>query len=215
MFDPPGLPTTRRGILAGVFSLPLLTAATHIAGRTQFDEAYPNAEMFTGAVVVRDLLDGGRLDEWILPEATYIVPDWLIWFGLEGADISPRISVWLFGVIQLTLLLVLWLGIARRGPRGLDHPGVFLAPFLLWLIIMSGADPAAFALVSYWRFGTVILTFAAILSTLEIFATDDRRRQVPLAIALCATTWKACCERALVHGLPRGGRCSSMTCPSI
>lgn len=187
MFEPPTLPTTRRGILAGVCVLPLLTAATHISGRTQFDEAYPNAEMFTGAVVVRDLLHGGSLDDWVLPEATYIVPDWLIWFGLEGADISPGISVWLFGVIQLTMLLALWVGIGRHGPLGLDHPGVFLAPFLLWLIIMSGAAPAAFALVSYWRFGTVLLTFAAILLTLEIFATDDRRRQIPLAVVLALT----------------------------
>lgn len=187
MTDPSGLPSTRRGVLTGVFALPLLTAATHITGRTPFDAGYPNAEMFTGAVVVRDLLGEGELDDWILPEATYIFPDWAIWFVLEGLDISPLISVWLFGVIQFTLLLALWVGIARHGPKGLRHPGVFLAPFLLWLIVMSGSAPAHFALVSYWRFGTVVLTFAAILLTLEIFATGDRRRQVPLAVILALT----------------------------
>ena len=180
--------------IAAVFTVLVLPAATglaHILGRSPFGESHPDAEKLTGAVLVRDLLNGGNLSDWVLPEASYIAPDWGLWLLIELVGLPSLMSVWVFGVLQLSVLFGLWSLIARHGRGGLAHPGIVVGPLLIVLLALSGSRPVSFALVSFWRFGTVILTLGALLATWAVIRSTDRRSMLAMGGVLSLIVFAA------------------------
>lgn len=115
----------------------------------------------------RDVRAGGRLADWNLPHATFVLPDLVVWVLLDSVAPSVQWAVLLFGVVQVTAAAALtrwW--VAREGgpwaaPLG---PAVWAAVCLV--ISQHRATEAldAFKPVHHFSVGLVGLSAVALLA---------------------------------------------------
>ncbi|MFV1989240.1 MAG: hypothetical protein ACC652_00700, partial [Acidimicrobiales bacterium] len=161
---------------AFALATPLLAVFNYFGGRLGLSTNFPDSEMLTAPVLINDLFNGGSLADWLLPEAPYIFPDWPLFAILYLLRVGPYESVWLFFGMQMALLVGAWWLVAPwLGTEATWRRGAFGGSLLIALFATLRIRPFDFALVSYWRFGTVILVVACLGFTLRwVFSESER-----------------------------------------
>jgi hypothetical protein len=162
-----------------LWAQPTFLGALFLVDRLDLSFDRPNSEMLTGAVVTRDLLDGGSVSDWVLPEAPYFATDWLISTLIWLTGVGPYAFVWLYLIVQFGALVALWALYSKQfSSRSVSHPGVVVAITVVTLVTTLGTKPFIYALVPFWRFGTVLTSLAAVVLSLGLVLKGNRRTEL-------------------------------------
>lgn len=153
---------------------------------------FPAGEMLNAAVISRDLLgNGGSIQDWVLPESSYLVPDVaisaLLWIVIRG----PEAYLLVFAVVQFLSIAGLLLGIGvhaaqarpRRATFG-SHVGLHLCSGLILVFMLSNVWPFVFVAVPYWRGGTLILVLLGVLLLMRLLSASGKQRDARYLVAL-------------------------------
>jgi hypothetical protein len=182
-------------------ALSLAALASLIAlyvGGHPFQSALVNSDAFYLPTLFDDLFaGGGRLRDWYLTPAPYFFPDFVLYLPayLLGADTYQQVL--LFALLQLGLIGVAILFIARNALPGNRSAAAALAFVILVWLAVNGEPPLSLLAVSAHHGGAFLALLAALALWLRIDADDCSRATLRMRLALCLLTLSTVLSDAL------------------
>lgn len=163
----------RLALLIGVL-VSAVPAIAFLAGRLP-DHFVVNSDYLLLPELLADLAAGGSVDRWVVPYATYIVPDWPLYSLALLITPSATLAVAAFAFMQA---LFLFAGL-RRLARVFDaeHQNLLSLIGLAIVVLYASADavPLVYLATAYTHFGTVILLVFALAFTLDWIKAPQQR----------------------------------------
>ena len=152
----------------------VMVAVRQLGSRHPFTLDFPGSEMLTAQAMTEDILNGGSLSDWLVPEAPYFAPDWLIALILQALQVGPGHEVWLIAASQIGLLWLGWGAIVARTQSASGRPWRIMGGLVPVTALVFSQWPYSLALVGFWRFGTVLNTIACMVVTIWYLQTEDQ-----------------------------------------
>ena len=149
-------------------------ALAFLAGRLA-DHFVVNSDYLLLPELLRDLASGGSVDQWVVPYATYLIPDWPLYSVALLVTPSATLAVALFAFMQSLLLFAALRRLAQVFDPERKNLLSLIGLSIITIYACLDAVPLVYLATAYTHFGTVILLIFALAFTLDWIGTQQPR----------------------------------------
>ncbi|MEZ5342586.1 MAG: hypothetical protein R2706_14405 [Acidimicrobiales bacterium] len=151
-----------------------IPAIAFLAGRLA-DHFVVNADYLLLPEIIGDLTSGGSLDRWVVPYATYLVPDWPMYGLAIALTPSASLAVAAFAFLQSLFLFAALRRLSAVFDRERRNAIALVGLTILVSYAIGNAVPLVYLATAYSHFGTAILLIWALAFTLDWLAAPRPR----------------------------------------
>lgn len=149
-------------------------ALAFLAGRLA-DHFVVNSDYLLLPELLSDLASGGSVDQWVVPYATYLIPDWPLYSIALLVTPSATLAVALFAFMQSLLLFAALRRLSQVFDPALKNFLALIGLSIITIYACFDAVPLVYLATAYTHFGTVILLIFALAFTLDWITTQQQR----------------------------------------
>lgn len=172
---PPGGRRVRpRGLSIVALIIATIPSLAYLGGKIHYHYIV-NADHLLLPELMRDLADGGSVDRWAVPYATYLVPDWPLYAVALLVTPSASLAVAVFAFLQAVFLYFGLRRLAAVFDREWASLWALISLSIFVLYAASGSHPLVYLTAAYNHFGTAILVVWALAFTLDWVIGPTRR----------------------------------------
>ncbi len=145
-----------------------------LAGRLA-DHFVVNSDYLLLPELLSDLASGGSVDQWVVPYASYLIPDWPLYSVALLVTPSATLAVALFAFMQSLLLFAALRRLAQVFDPERKNFLSLIGLSIITIYACLDAVPLVYLATAYTHFGTVILLIFALAFTLDWIVTQEER----------------------------------------
>ncbi len=151
-----------------------LPSFAYLAGRIHYHYIV-NADHLLLPELMLDLANGGSVDRWAVPYASYLIPDWPMYGLALLLTPSAPLAVAVFAFLQAVFLYFALRRLAQVFDTTDASVIALVGLSIFALYAASGSHPLVYLAAAYNHFGTAILVVWAMAFTLDWLRTPSRR----------------------------------------